>query len=271
MATYVPPKRATEYIFYTSLVSQADTKLTQTNPTLAAADFNVSLDGGALNALTTTPTVTPAGGKMVKIKLSAAEMTADNVTVVCADNAGAEWCDQTINIQTSATQIDNLVRSTTPANTLDVDASGDVTVGALAADAITAAGIAADAIGASELAANAIGADEFTQAAADKVWTSASRSLTQIAGIEKNAALPNFTFLMRLAADHITPAAGIAITSTRRIDAGAFAPCANAAAEVGGGVYSIDLDATDLNGDVVTFSFASATADTTWLTVKTTG
>ncbi len=124
MATYVPAKRATEYIFYVSLVSQANTKLVQTNPTLASGDFQVSKDGGALANLTTLPTVTPASGPLVKITLSATEMTADNVTVVCRDAAGAQWCDLVINIQTTARQIDDLAYPATSGRSMVVDAAG---------------------------------------------------------------------------------------------------------------------------------------------------
>ena len=102
MATYQPAKRATAWVGYISLVSQADTKLMKSNPTIAAGDFKVSKDGGALANLTTLPSVTPASSVMVKIDLSATEMTADNVTVVCSDAAGAEWCDLVFNLQPSA-------------------------------------------------------------------------------------------------------------------------------------------------------------------------
>lgn len=108
MATFVPPKRATEFIFYAGLVSQADTKLFQANPTLAAGDVKVSIDGGALANLNTLPTVTPASGRLVKITLSVAEMTGDNIQVIFNDAAGAEWCDLIINIQTVSNQVDEL-------------------------------------------------------------------------------------------------------------------------------------------------------------------
>lgn len=108
MATYQPPKRGVEYITYVSLVSQADAKLLQSNPTLAAGDVKISKDGGAFANLNTLPTVTPASGKGVKVTLSATEMTADNVLVIFSDAAGAEWCDLSLNIQTSAQQIDDL-------------------------------------------------------------------------------------------------------------------------------------------------------------------
>lgn len=124
MATYQPAKRATAWVGYISLVSQADTKLMKSNPTIAAGDFKVSKDGGALANLTTLPSVTPASSVMVKIDLSATEMTADNVTVVCSDAAGAEWCDLVFNLQPSARQIDDLAYPATPGRSMVVDANG---------------------------------------------------------------------------------------------------------------------------------------------------
>jgi hypothetical protein len=130
--SYVSPKKNTQYILFISLVSQASTKLMKANPTIAAGDFKVSTDGGALANLGTLPVVTPASSAMVKITLSTSEMNGDNVTVVCSDAAGAEWCDLTINIQTSARQLDDLAYPATTGRSLAVDASGGVTVGAYA-------------------------------------------------------------------------------------------------------------------------------------------
>ncbi len=112
MASYVTPKRATEFIFYVGLVSQADTKLFQTNPTLAAGDVKVSIDGGSLNNLTTLPVVTPASSKAVKVTVSAAEMTGDNIQLIFSDASGAEWCDCEVNIQTTVSQVDDLALAT---------------------------------------------------------------------------------------------------------------------------------------------------------------
>ena len=81
------------YTFYVSLLSQADKDIFQVNPTLAAGDVKVSIDGGALNNLATLPAVTPAGSKLVKVDLSAAEMNGDQINVVFSDAAGDEWCD----------------------------------------------------------------------------------------------------------------------------------------------------------------------------------
>lgn len=108
MPSYVPPRKNTEYIFYVALPSQAQSNTFQSNPTIASGDFKVSIDGGSLANLTTTPAVTPASSKMVKITLSTSEMNGDNITVIGSDASGAEWRDIVINIQTSARQIDDL-------------------------------------------------------------------------------------------------------------------------------------------------------------------
>ncbi len=106
--TYIPPKRATEFICYIGLTSQADVKLLQVNPTLATGDVKVSIDGDALANITTLPVVTPAGSRVVKVTLSVAEMTGDNISVVFVDAAGDEWCALMLAIQTAAKQVDDL-------------------------------------------------------------------------------------------------------------------------------------------------------------------
>lgn len=169
MPSYAPPKKNTEFIFYISLVSQADVKLFQTDPTLAAGDVKVSTDGGAEGNISTLPVVTPAGSKRVKVTLSISEMNGDNIQVTFSDVAGSEWCDLTVNIQTAATQIDNLVRSTTPANTLDIASTGE-------------AGIDFDNIKGTHpivtTVTNVTNDVGITQAAANKTWSSPTRILT---------------------------------------------------------------------------------------------
>jgi hypothetical protein len=73
------------------------------NPTIAAGDFQVDKDGAGLTNLTTLPTVEPAGSKLVKITLSATEMNADVVTVVCSDQTEPpQWCDLIFSIPTTS-------------------------------------------------------------------------------------------------------------------------------------------------------------------------
>lgn len=124
MASYVVPKKGVEFIFYVGLVSQADTKLFQVNPTIASGDFKVSIDGGALANPATLPAVTPGSSRLVKVVLSTSEMNGDNIMLVGSDAAGAEWCDIIVNIQTAARQIDDLAFPTTSGRSLDVTATG---------------------------------------------------------------------------------------------------------------------------------------------------
>ncbi len=126
MPSYVTPKKNVEYIFYIGLTDQSDTKLLKANPTLASGDFKVSIDGGSFNNPSTLPTVTPAAGKAVKCVLSTSEMNGDNIIFVASDASGAEWCDQIINIQTSARQIDDLAFPTTSGRSIDVTTTGGV-------------------------------------------------------------------------------------------------------------------------------------------------
>lgn len=136
MQNYVGIKKNSGYILYVGLTSQADTKLLQVNPTIASGDFKVSIDGGAFANLNTLPAVTPAGGRAVKITLSAGEMNGDNIMVMCVDAAGTEWCDLPINIQTtpvdaSVVQIDGTANASATFNLKKinvVNSSGDAAV-----------------------------------------------------------------------------------------------------------------------------------------------
>lgn len=65
--------------------------------------------------------------------------------------------------------------------------AGLITAAAIADGAIDAATFAAGAIDATAIAADAIGSAEFAQAAADKVWATAARALTDKAGFSLSA------------------------------------------------------------------------------------
>lgn len=103
---------------------------------------------------------------------------------------------------------------------------------------------------------------------AEAVWQYASRALTEKTGIEKNQDLDNFTFLMTDMTSH-SPITGLTVHAYRSIDGGSFAFCLNAVSEISNGIYKINLDASDLNGDVITFRFSASGADDRMITIIT--
>ncbi len=176
MAENTIPKNAIEWITYISLVSTASRPDLQANPTIAAGDFQVSTDGSAFTNLDSIPVVTPASGVMVKLTLSIAEMTGDNVTVKCIDASGGEWDDLMLSIHPATRKMEDLAWPTTTGRSLDLTAAGEVDVGlwvgaapnalvtgrmdsrvnSMAASVINASVIATDAIGSAELATSAV-------------------------------------------------------------------------------------------------------------------
>lgn len=98
MPDYSIPIKNAGYRFYVGLISQANENFFVSSPTLAAGDVMLSINGGALQAITTLPTVTPAGGPIVQVDLSQVEMNADNVVVVFHDVAGAQWRDLIVSL-----------------------------------------------------------------------------------------------------------------------------------------------------------------------------
>ena len=129
------------------------------------------------------------------------------------------------------------------------------------------AAIAADR--AAELAQ--INANEGTGAGTYANTTDALEAIRDsfVEGFQKNVAFPNFEFDLVQSADHVSPAVGLAVTAFRSIDGAAYGFCANVVAEVGSGTYKIDLAASDLNGDMITFWFSAVGADARKVTVKT--
>lgn len=123
---YLGLKKSTATVLYTQLASPADADVWISNPTLAAGDVRVSIDGAAFAPIGTLPAVTPAGDVAVKIILTSGEMAGDNIVISFKDQtATEEWQAHTILIRTTAVTVDDLVRSTTPANTFDVSATGE--------------------------------------------------------------------------------------------------------------------------------------------------
>ena len=102
-APYNPPVKGENFLIRISLADMATAGRFKSSPTIASGDFNVDKDGAGLTPLGTLPSVSPASTKLVLITLSATEMNADVVTVVCSDQTDPpEWADYTFCIPTTA-------------------------------------------------------------------------------------------------------------------------------------------------------------------------
>lgn len=102
-APYNPPVKGEDFICRISLASMTVGGSMKSSPTIASGDFKVDKDGGGLTNLNTLPSVDPSGTVLVKITLSATEMTADVVTLVCIDQTSPkEWADFVLCILTTA-------------------------------------------------------------------------------------------------------------------------------------------------------------------------
>ena len=98
----------------------------------------VATDDGVPGNITTLPVFDADFTKRVKVSLSATEMTGENVTVIFSDAAVAEWYDLTVNLQTTASQVDDLATAASVASlgsgtgaALNFAAAADNTGGAL--------------------------------------------------------------------------------------------------------------------------------------------
>lgn len=101
------------FTFYIpGLEDQANPGLFKSAPTIAAGDFTMSINGGALDSLDNTPTVSPAGSTQIKIILSATETTAaadgGKIAVFCQDAAGAEWYSVAVVIDVKAADLSDV-------------------------------------------------------------------------------------------------------------------------------------------------------------------
>lgn len=95
------PIKNRAWIFDLGLVDAMARPSFKVNPTIAAGDFKVSIDDGALNNFATLPVVAPAGSRIVKVALSAAEMNGDRIKVQVVDQSDPkEWDDVLIDITT---------------------------------------------------------------------------------------------------------------------------------------------------------------------------
>lgn len=101
-APYNPPKKNEDFLIRVGLESVALPGNLQVNPTIAAGDWKVDIDGGGFNNLSTLPSVSPAAGRAVLITLSSAEMNGDVITIQGVDaTTPKEWADFLLSIPTT--------------------------------------------------------------------------------------------------------------------------------------------------------------------------
>ncbi len=101
-APYNPPVKNEDFSVRIALRDCSNSDSFKSTPTLAAGDFKISKDGGALANLTTLPSNDPASSIWVTIALSSTEMNADNVAIQCIDQTSPkEWADYAFCIVTT--------------------------------------------------------------------------------------------------------------------------------------------------------------------------
>ena len=100
MPQFNPPIKNSAYSFPAFLRSQADSTVFVSNATVGTVDVSISTEFGSWASLTNVPAPAPAAGKQLMVSLSAAEMNADNITILFSDVAGAQWFDRAYNFQT---------------------------------------------------------------------------------------------------------------------------------------------------------------------------
>ncbi len=113
------PVKGQAYVFYITLVDDLSPNKFKVDPTITAGDFQVSLDGSAFVNLGTLPVVTPAGSRTVKVSLSIAEMTADNINVLGID-PDEEWQEMVFTIEPTLTDTESMLKDLWQNEGLDI-------------------------------------------------------------------------------------------------------------------------------------------------------
>lgn len=102
------PLKNQAYEFYLGLGDILNPDEFVANPTIAAGDFQISIDGSVFVNLDTLPIVEPAGSIMVKVSLSASEMNGEKVNVKADDASGNEWQPAIISIDVPEGNVETL-------------------------------------------------------------------------------------------------------------------------------------------------------------------
>ncbi len=99
---YNPPNKNEAFLIRIALDDATLANTLRVNPTIAAGDFQVDIDGGGFGNLGTLPSVSPAGSCSVLITLSASEMNGDVISIRGVDQTSPkEWGDFFLSIPTT--------------------------------------------------------------------------------------------------------------------------------------------------------------------------
>ena len=102
-APYNPPVKNENFLVRIALADMANPGSFKSNPTIAAGDFKVDIDGAGLNNLGTIPLVSPASSVLVLVTLANTEMNGDVISIVGIDQTSPkEWADFVVSIPTTS-------------------------------------------------------------------------------------------------------------------------------------------------------------------------
>ncbi len=135
-------------------------------------------------------------------------------------------------------------------------------------DAMYAAAAAGPNIGKTGYSVSTLATDVVSAAA---LATDAVNEIARAIGIQKNTAKNDIEILMIDSTDDISGKTGLTPVMTVSIDGGAFVAknAGTTITEVAFGIYQIDANAADLNGDIITWRFTETGANDTFLTIAT--
>ena len=103
VAPYNPPVKNENFLVRIALADMANPGSFKSNPTIAAGDFKVDIDGAGLNNLGTIPLVSPASSVLVLVTLANTEMNGDVISIVGIDQTSPkEWADFVVSIPTTS-------------------------------------------------------------------------------------------------------------------------------------------------------------------------
>jgi hypothetical protein len=219
-------------------------------PTTAGRKLDVSAGGEAgldwANIGSPTTTNNLSGTSTKAVEPTVAGRTLDIST---GGEAGLDWANigsptTTVNLSGTSTKA---VEPTVAGRTLDVSTGGE-------------AGLDWANIGSPTTTVNLSGTTVG-------VVTSASIAAGQLF-VKKNSALTNFEFLMTDSTNH-APVTGKTVSGTISKDGGAFAALTNSVAEVGNGIYKIDLTSGETNATMFTLRFTATGSDDALISIIT--